>query len=165
MAVATTTVLAGLAIAATAAGTYVSYQGYQDHKQTAKEVARYNNRLAENAALQNEMESREASKRRAREGRRLLASQRAAIGKSGIAEAGSPLEVLGETAGMLQLEELDASRLAEQQRKELRARGAMGIYEGNQQAKAAGLAATGTILSGASNIASMGATMRYKGAI
>ena len=54
-------------------------------------------------ALRVEQEARERARRMREENERMLGAQRARYGKSGVTSAGSPLTVMAETAGLLEL--------------------------------------------------------------
>jgi DNA primase len=57
----------------------------------------------EQQALRVEQEARERASRMRQENERLLGAQRARYGKSGVTSAGSPLAVMAQTAGLLEL--------------------------------------------------------------
>jgi hypothetical protein len=154
-------VLAIVGILATAASTYVAYQGQQYNAAVAKNTAQYNSKREENATIQADMEAREQIARERARNKRILGAQRAAIGKSGVMEAGSPLEVLGETAGILELGIQDEARAAESRRRLGLSTAANELYMGNAQAKGYQIAATGTLISGAASIASQAGNARY----
>jgi hypothetical protein len=154
-------VTAIVAILATAASTYVSYEGQQYNAAVAKNTAQYNAKRDENATIQADMEAREQIARDRAKNKRLMGAQRAAIGASGVQEAGSPLEVLGETAGMLELGIQDESRAAESRRRLGLSTAANDLYVGQSQAKGYELASTGTLISGAASIAQQAGNYSY----
>jgi hypothetical protein len=156
MAYVTSTWLAIAAITASVAGTGVAVYGQQQAAKTAKEMGEYNAKLAESQAAQVDMDARESVKRRREQNRRFLGMQRTAYAKSGVTIDGTPLEVMAETAGILELEALDASRQATQQTRALRAQGAYDRRVGSNQARAAYIGAGSSLLSGTSNTAYMG---------
>jgi|SRR5215217_1913032 len=165
MAVISSTVLAAAAIASAVIGTGVAVYGQVQAAKTAKEMGEYNAKLAENQAQQVDMDARESVKRRREQNRRFQGMQRTAFAKSGVSIEGSPLEVMAETAGILELEALDASRQASQQTSALRAQGAYDRRVGSTQARAAYIGAGASLLAGASNIAGSSATYRSQGII
>jgi len=152
MAFFTATTLAVASLATAAIGTGLAVYGQMQQAQTAKAAGAYNAKLAEQQALQTEMDSRESIKRRRAQNKRFLGSQRSAIAKSGVTIEGSPLEVMAETAGILELDALDASRQARQRAAGLRAEGAMARFTGGRQATAAYIGAGSSLLSGAAGI-------------
>lgn len=158
----TAAIIAIVGALATAASTYVSYEGQQYNAAVAKNTADYNAKVQENQAIQSEMESREQLRRQQQANKRFRATQYAAIAKSGIALAGSPLEVLGDTAGQMELDNLDQQRLARQQQAQLRSGAQATLMEGAAQAKGYQLQGYGTILSGASSLASQYGSYKYK---
>lgn len=151
-----------ISILATAAQTYVSYQGQQYNMAVAKDTAQYNSKVQENAAIQADMDARENIARERAKNRRFMSSQRAAIAKSGITEAGSPLEVLGETAGELELSAQDAARAAAQRRALGLSQSANTLVEGEAQAKGYDLASTGTLISGVAQAANSYSNYQYR---
>jgi hypothetical protein len=133
MAIATTTaVIAGVAIAASLASAGMAYYGQQQQAASAERLANYNfavqkqqmemqarmqgiaadqqyqaglqNASAmENQALRVEQEARERAKRMRSENERLLGEQRARFGKAGVTSTGTPLAVMAESAGLMEL--------------------------------------------------------------
>jgi hypothetical protein len=155
MAIATSTALAIAAVAAVAGAGVAAYGSYQQG-QTAKKVANYNAKVQENAALQEEMDSREATRRQRTENRRLQARQRARIAKSGVVETGSPLEVMATDAGRLELAALDQRRDSRIRQSGLYTQAALDRYEGRQAARAGTIAAGASLLQGVGQAAGYG---------
>jgi hypothetical protein len=151
-----------VSVLATAATTYVSYQGQQYNAAVAKDTAKYNSKVQENAAIQADMEARENIARERAQNRRFMSSQRAALAKSGITEAGSPLEVLGETAGQLELQAQDQVRAAASRKALGLSQSANTLVEGEAQSKGYKMAATGTLLSGVAQAANSYGNYQYK---
>ena len=137
----------------TAASGVMQYQAQRGMAKTAEATANYNAKLQENAAIQGEMESREEARRERARAEAFKSSQRAAIGASGATFAGSPLEVLGETAGQIELGRLDASRAAELARRRGMNSAQMTRWEGGQLAKGYRKQAFGTLLSTGAGLA------------
>ncbi len=156
--------LAAAALATAIVGTGVSVYGQVQQAKTAKAMGAYNAKLAENQALQAEMDGAENTRRKRQENRRMMATQRSRLAKAGVLEAGTPLEVMAETAGNLELETLDYARSVRMQATGLRAQGAMDKAMGSAQARAAYIGAGASLLSGASNVASMGYQFQQSGA-
>ena len=88
----------------------MSYKASVDQAKATERTAKYNAKVQENAAIQEDMEMREQISRTRRENKRLLASQRAGVAASGIEMTGSPLEVLGANAANLELRAQDMAR-------------------------------------------------------
>lgn len=66
--------------------------------------AQYNNAAQyDNQALRVEQEARERARRMRAENEKMLGAQRASYAKAGVTSAGSPLAIIAETAGMLEL--------------------------------------------------------------
>lgn len=79
--------------------------------QAQQDMADYNAKIEQNEANAALQESQAADQRQRQEQARFRAQQRAAYGKSGAAlAAGSPLAVLGQTAGIQQMESNDVLR-------------------------------------------------------
>jgi len=125
-------IMASTAIAATLASAGVSYYGQQQQAAAAERMASYNYAVQkqqmemqatmarmqaeqqEQAGLQNasimeneaarvELEARERAKRMRTENERMLGAQRAAFGKAGVTSEGSPLTIMAESAGLMEL--------------------------------------------------------------
>lgn len=143
-----------VSLMAAAATSYVSYQGQKYNAAVAENTAKHNAKVEENATIQADMDARENIARERARNRRFLSSQRAALAKSGISEAGSPLEVLGETAGQLELQAQDAARSADSSKALGLSRSANTLIEGDALSKGYQLAATGTLISGVAQAAS-----------
>jgi hypothetical protein len=132
MAGATATVLAGVAIAGSLASAGMSYYGQQQQAASAQRLANYNYqvqlqqmqmqsqmqkiaaeqqyaagmqnaKIMENEGLRVEQEARERARRMRSENEKLLGAQRARFGKAGVTSEGSPLSVMAESAGLMEL--------------------------------------------------------------
>lgn len=135
--------------AAAAASAYSQY----DAGRTAKRNAEHDAKVATNEALNAELESRENIRRRRVEARRFLAMQRARFAKSGVAEEGTPLEVMAETTGRLELEVLDYGREMGMRSDYLK-RSAIAYRAAGRDAMRAGqIGAGASLLSGAAQMA------------
>jgi len=89
-------------------------------------AADYNSMLAENKALLADMTGREVISRMRKEGGKLMATQTARYAKSGVdTGTGTPLEVMADTAGMIELSVLDRKRQAEVEAETYRTEGAV----------------------------------------
>jgi hypothetical protein len=164
MAAISATTLAVAALATAAIGTGVAVYGQVQQAKTAKAIGKWNAKAAENQARQTEMDAAENIRRKRRESARLLATQRSRYAKAGVLEEGTPLELLAETAGTLEMEVLDYDRQMRLQAAGLRAQGAMDLAMGANQARAAYIGAGSTLLSGASSMASAGFQFQQAGA-
>jgi len=164
MAFFTATTLAVASLATALVGTGVAVYGQMEQAKTAKAMGRYNAQVAENQALQMEMDSRESVKRRREQNRRLISTQRTGYAASGVTIDGSPLEVMADTAGILELETLDYARQQSQQAASLRAQGAADKAMGANQARAAYIGAGASLLSGAGSAAGSAYQFNQSGA-
>lgn len=144
-----------IAIAVTAvasiAGTTVSVIGQRNAATAAENTAKYNAKIQNQQAAQVTTVAAENARRKTRENARIIGAQRAAIGASGLAMAGTPLAVLGETSMMLQRDILDIGFDAANQSRNLQAAAKMSIYEGKTQASALRTSAVATGFSGVSS--------------
>ena len=132
------------------AGAAISAYGQYQAGQAQKAAANYNARVQEAQAIQQDMENRENIRRERKAGQGFLSSQRQKLGASGVViQTGSPLEVLGRTAGEIELRAQDAARAGRSNLQYGLSQAQMTKWEGKQAATAATLGATGTILQGA----------------
>lgn len=140
-----------------AVGTAVSAYGQYQSGQAQKAAANYNARVQEAQAIQQDMENRENIRRERKAGQGLLSSQRQKLGASGVViQTGSPLEVLGRTAGELELRAQDAARAGRSNLQYGLSQSQMTKWEGKQAATAATIGASGTLLQGIGSAMSMG---------
>jgi hypothetical protein len=128
----TATVLAGTAIAASLASAGMAYYGQQQQAAAAQRMAQYNYaiqeqqmrmqagmqkiaaeqqyaagmqnaKIMENEGLRVEQEARERARRMRQENERIAGAQRARFGKAGVVMEGTPLMVMAESAGLMEL--------------------------------------------------------------
>lgn len=146
MAIGTTTaVVSGIAIAASLASAGMAYYGQQQQAQAADRMAQYNYavqkqqmemqarmqsiaadqqyqaqmqnaQIAQNDATRVEQEARERAKRMRSENERLLGEQRARFGKAGVTSEGTPLAVMAESAGLMEMAVSDELYRADMER-------------------------------------------------
>lgn len=154
MAIATGTALA-IAAGASLVGAGITAYGAIQQGRTAEKVAEFNAKVKENEALREDMENREELRRQQERNKKLMGMQRAKIAKAGVAESGSPLSVMAETAGLMELEMLDQRRASLTRQQQLRTSGSLDIWQG-KQAKMAG-----TISAGASLVQGIGQAASY----
>lgn len=154
----------GLLFSGISTGLAVYSQAQQG--KTAERVAEYNNDLAQSEAKNQELQFAEAAKREQINQRRRVATVRAQLSQTGTDSAtGTPLAILGDTASNFQTSIADAARASAMQAQSMRAQGAMGLWQGQQQASAAKLSAVGTSLQGITSAVSAYGHNRYTGAI
>lgn len=143
------------AVAMLAAAGVQAYSQVQQGK-IAEATANYNADVQEAEATQADMEMREEIRRLRQRNRETLAERRVDIATSGVVGfTGSPLAVLGEEAGRLELAAQDAARVATLNRQRGFSEAAMGRIGGKLAAKGANLAATGTVLGAVGRLGSM----------
>lgn len=208
--------LAATSVAASAAGAGLSFYGQQQQAAAAERMGRYNAAVQEqqflmqaamasaqadaqrragminaaemeNQALRVEQEARERARRMREENERMLGAQRARFGKAGVTSAGSPLAVMAESAGLMELgvgDELykaDMERSAFYRKADMerwqanmslldssaaqynmntaRTRALPLLLQGRNDAAAARVGSYGSLISGVGNVASTG--MQY----
>lgn len=104
---------------------------------TIEMAAEYNAMLSENKALLADMTGRETISRMRKEGGKLMATQTARFAKSGVVmDTGTPLEVMADTAGMIELNVLDRKRQAEAEAQTFRTEGAVQRWMAYKEAEA-----------------------------
>lgn len=100
-------------------------------------AADYNSMLSENKALLADMTGRETIRRMRKEGDKTLATQTARFAKAGVlTDTGTPLEVMADTAGMIELNVLDRKRQAEAEAMTYRTEGAIQKWMAYKEAEA-----------------------------
>ena len=141
-----------IALVVSAAGAGLSYKASLDQAEATEKTAKYNAKVTENAAIQEDMEMREQIARNRSENKRLLASQRAGTAASGIELSGSPLEILGANAASLELKNQDMGRAASLRLMQGQAQAKATIWEGKMTAAGIRTQAAGTLLSDAGKL-------------
>jgi hypothetical protein len=118
----------------------------------AAAVGEYNAQLEELETVQSDADAQENIRRQRLLGRQFQGEQRAAMAGSGVVMGtGSPLELEGITAGILELQVQDAARKADLGRRAGFARARMARWAGENQATGYKMASYGTILGSAAN--------------
>jgi K+-sensing histidine kinase KdpD len=161
-------VATALAIGALAVGAYGAYQqsrGQREQARTAENVADFNAKIEEQAAIQADLEGRENLLRSRRNNKSILSSQRAKVAASGVLLEGSPLEVLAENAARLEQGALDHERQSRIATANAQARAQSIRMGGSAQATGLRRQATGTILGGTANLLGSGFGLTRTGAI
>lgn len=143
----------------------MAYYGQKQQAKTAAAVGEYNAKVAEAEALTIDMEARENLRRRRQTNKSFLARQRARFVSSGVVEdTGTPLEVQAETAGLLEMEALDANRVARQQAEQRRAGATYSRLSGQSQAAYYGTMAGASLLAGVGGLAANAYNFKTSGA-
>ncbi len=135
-------------------GTGVAVYGQQQQAQAAEYTADYNADVARQQALHETEVANENARRKTRENARIIGLQREAIAASGLAPAGTPLAVLGETVTTLERDLLDMGYEAAARANQLRSTAEMALWEGNATAGALRTASIGTGISGVASATS-----------
>lgn len=144
--------MAYVAVALTVVSAAVSATAAIQQGQAQKNAAEYNAKVQEQAAhdaLQRGSDEAAANQDRTR---RLIATQRAGFGASGLdISSGSPLDILTETAGLGKLDSLRLINNAQREGQGLMAQSEITKYQGDQAQTAGYMNAAATILGSASN--------------
>jgi hypothetical protein len=136
------------------AGGAMQYSAYQQQAAATKSIASYNANLNINQAKQGELDLAANISRQRDENRQLMAGQRASYAAAGLLQEGSPLQVEAETAGRLQTNIQMAHMQQQQKTRQLYDAAAMGVWEGNQQAKGLKLQSYAALINGAAGATS-----------
>ena len=120
------------------ASTGLSMYGQSQQAKAANQAADYNNALAQREAANLEAETAQGISRERINQKAALADLQNSMAGSGVqTTTGTPLSVVGETAGRFEVGIADAARSASIHAASLRAKGAMGLWEGAQTGAAA----------------------------
>lgn len=143
-------ILAGLSFL----GSAMSAEGQRKAGVQAQQAAEYDAKLAEAEALQKQMETTENYRRLKTQSKAFSSRQKVQYSKGGvISNTGSPLEVMSETVGLIELEAQDMARQGRAQVSRLKSSAALSRLGGINQRKAASAQADATLFSGAMNAA------------
>jgi hypothetical protein len=138
------------AIAGTALSAYGTYQAGQ----AQKAMANYNARLANNEAIAREQATKAETERMRDENRRIRASQEAGYSASGaMASSGTPLLVMAEEAGKMEMDVMNMQRTGAMQAQASRAQAKLDKYSGKMAARSANIGAGATLLTGTGSAA------------
>ena len=125
--------------------------------QQAKAGAKYQAAVAQESARAMEFQAAEQAKRKREQGQALLARQRVLYGASGVnLMFGSPLLVMEETAGQIELEAQDILFSGKTGAVGLRSQGAAALAEGKSKATASYMNAFGSLLKTGASVYDMG---------
>ena len=144
----------GVSAVATIAGTTIAVQGQRNAATAANQTAKSNAKIQTQQAAQATTVAAENARRKTRENARILGSQRAAIGASGLSMEGTPLAILGESATTLQRDILDIGFDAQNRVNQLQAGAKMSLWEGKTQSSALKMGAISTGIEGISSASS-----------
>lgn len=151
-----------LAAASVAMTAYQASQQKEAGKQ-AQAAANYNAQLAEAEAIQRQLETTENYRRMKLEGAALTSRQRMQYAKGGVvSNTGTPLEVMSETVGILELQAQEAARLGRAEQARLKSEATLLRLGGQQARQASNYQAIGTIGAGALGAASSYYSMTRK---
>lgn len=146
----TATVLTSLSLAAAATSAYSGIS----QAQAAKAAGNAQNKAAEAEAKNQELQNAEAMKRERMKSARTLSTIRARLANTGsVTDQGTPLAILGENVGNIELSFQDAARSNAMQLASIRAQGSMAKWQGNQAYTAGMIGTAGNALSSAAGLA------------
>lgn len=152
------TVVAIAAVAASAAGTYMSYSASQQQAKQSKFNAEAQSKALGMEQQRQAAETEQAQRRKIMEQRRFTAGQEAALSDTGfLSTTGSPLEILADTRTAQQREIVDMTYQNDTTNWQLGSRAQGALYEGASQANAIRGQAGGTLLSNAATTGQMAA--------
>ena len=134
-----------IAMAAMAGGSLLNIMGTLQQGEAAEQAAMFNAELRE-------IEGREKERLIRKRGRADLSRIRAAIGKSGVTSAGSPMEVLAESAANAEMDALNARFGYQTDATVIRA-------EGRSRKRASRISAAASLLSGGAQAVGTGAQL------
>ena len=134
-----------------AVGTGVAVHGQQQQAKAAEYTADYNADIARQQALHETEIANENARRKTRESAKIIGLQREAMAASGLAAAGTPLAILGESVMTLERDILDMGYEAAARANQLRSSAEMALWEGKTTADALRTASYATALSGAAD--------------
>jgi hypothetical protein len=157
--------LAAASLASTVISTGVAVYGQVQQAKAAEDAAEFNAKLAQNEAVLSHQRGIENIRRQRTRNRRYLSRQRALVAGKGISMEGTALQVLGKSAGNLELGIQDAFTDTNIAVNKSISEAKSHKFQG-QQAKTASLtSAGGSLLSGAASFGSDAFTFKDTGAI
>lgn len=134
-----------------AIGTGMAVDAQHQQAKAVEYTADYNAEMERQQSLHETEVASENARRKARENAKIIGLQREAIAASGLAPAGTPLAILGETVTTLEREILDMGYEAAARARQLQSQAEMSLWEGRTTAGALRTASYGTAISGASS--------------
>lgn len=140
--------MAYIAIAAVVVSTAATVYSQQQAAAAQQQAANYNNIVAANQAKAAEQDAAEQAKRDRITQRKALARLRTQLSANGRStSAGTPLDIIGESAANFNLGIQDAARVASINATNIRAEGAMGLWKADQAKTAANIQSVATVAS------------------
>lgn len=146
-------ILFALSMLATAASTYMGYSAAQQQAKQSQANAQAQAAAAAAQAQQQANEIHDEQRRKAIEQQRFRGTQLAEMSGQGVQIAGTPLDILANTAVTQQQELNDLSYLNDSAQRSLSYQQANALAMGNQQAAGYRAQAGATLLSGAASLA------------
>jgi len=153
-------IAAGVAIASSVGGTYMSIQGQKAAAKGAQMSAEWNADQARKHAKFEEETAQENMRRKRENNRRAIARDRAKSARGGLQETGAVAGMLTDKAERLQKDVDDIWNSASTRSEQLRGQAQMSLWEGEQAQKASKYAIYGTLAKGAGQMASAGVDLK-----
>jgi hypothetical protein len=141
------------AVMVSAAGTAVSVNAQQEQAKAAEYTGEYNEELQRQQAIHETQVANKNARRKTRENAKIIGLQREAVAASGLAMAGTPLAILGESVMTLERDIMNMGYEAAARATQLRSGAEMSLWEGRTTAGAMRTAAVGTAISGVASAA------------
>lgn len=140
-------------LVAAAASTAMQVSSSRKAAQTAKNVAGYNAKVDEEQAKQNDIDTSENTLRQRKANQVYLSRQQSAIAANGLLAAGSPLDLMADTARNQEQDIQDAYRDSQVKDLNLYSAAEAGQAEGAASSSAYSMQGTASLFSGVSNMA------------
>lgn len=148
-----------IALAVSAAGTYMAYQAQQDQAKSAEKMGEYNAKVAENNATAAADAARFEANQIERRTRLILGRQKAMVAKAGVLDSGSMLDVFMDSAVQGELDRMAALYAGDVRTRNYISQGILAKAEGSSASSAYRSRSYATLLSGAGNVAGTGYSM------
>lgn len=127
----------------------------RDNGKSAADAGEYNAKVAEAEALQKQLETTENYRRMKTQAKAFSSRQKMQYAKGGVvSNTGTPLEVMSETVGLMELQAQEMARAGRANVSRLKAGATLSRLQGNNQRDAAYAQSNATLLSGAINAGS-----------
>ena len=138
-----------------AAGTAVSVYSATEQAKASEKAGKYNQKVAENNAQAASQQAQFEAEQVRRKNRYILGRQKAVTAKAGILDSGSAFDVFMDSAAQGELDVLATLYTGQVQSNYQRSRGTIARMEGDSAAQGYRYQAVGSLLTGASQGASM----------
>lgn len=148
-----------IAIAATAASTYAAYESQRQASKGRQRAAEYNAAVARNEVISARQQAMFRADRIRERNRRVLASQRAALARSGVSLSGSAADLAYDSAIQGELDALATIYVGETEARRQEGSATLLDATARNERRSRGYSAFGTAMQGAGSIAGQTATL------